>query len=281
RMSRVVSNALKNFLMVRPTLFDKVVYSINPWMDPESKPVNRELAKSQWNILKGTIENAGGNTHVMESDSATGWPDLVFSANGAVVRGKKAYLASFLHPERRGERKFFEAWFKENGFETCGRDDIAFEGAGDALWCGKNNSLLFAGVGPRTDIRTLSDIAEKLDDGSGFKVIGCKLIDPRFYHIDVAFCPLSDELALWFPGAFDPVTQHNMKNEDIELVPVTVEDAGFFSCNAIVVGKTVIMAETTTKVAKIVEKLGFNPIFIDMSEFIKSGGSCKSCTLEI
>lgn len=42
----------------------------------------------------------------------------------------------------------------------------------------------------------------------------------RFYHIDVAFCPLSDELALWFPGAFDPVTQHNMKNEGVELVPV-------------------------------------------------------------
>ncbi|GMT06173.1 hypothetical protein PENTCL1PPCAC_28347, partial [Pristionchus entomophagus] len=280
RVAAKASAAVKKILMVRPTHFE-VRYAINPWMDPVSKPVNRELAMTQWNTLKETIEEVGGVVQIMESENAPDWPDIVFAANAATVRGNKAYLANFLHPERKGEREFYKAWFEANGFETCGRTDIAFEGAGDALWCGKNYSRLFAGVGPRTDIRALPDLAKQLDDESGFKVIGCKLIDPRFYHIDVAFCPLSDELALWFPGAFDPVTQHNMKNEGVELVPVTAEDAGFFSCNAVVVGKNVIMNHTTTRVAKTIEKIGYNPIFIDMGEFIKAGGSSKCCTLQI
>lgn len=37
-------------------------------MDPVSKPVNRELAMAQWTTLKETIEEVGGEVHVMESD---------------------------------------------------------------------------------------------------------------------------------------------------------------------------------------------------------------------
>lgn len=56
---------------------------------------------------------------------------------------------------------------------------IKIAGAGDALWGGRNKSVLFVGVGPRTDVRALGDVADKLDDGSRFKVLGCRLIDPR------------------------------------------------------------------------------------------------------
>lgn len=56
------------------------------------------------------------------------YPDMVFTANAAVIRGRRAYLANFFHAERKGERYFFERWFGDNGFECVGSLEIPFEG---------------------------------------------------------------------------------------------------------------------------------------------------------
>lgn len=56
------------------------------------------------------------------------FPDIVFTANAAVIRKRTAYLANFYYPERQGERLFYEKWFRENGYETVGNRDIPFEG---------------------------------------------------------------------------------------------------------------------------------------------------------
>lgn len=52
----------------------------------------------------------------------------MFTANAAVVRRKKAYIANFFYPERKGEQYFYNKWFKENGYETDTNKDIPFEG---------------------------------------------------------------------------------------------------------------------------------------------------------
>lgn len=58
---------------------------------------------------------------------------------------------------------------------------FCFEGAGDALWVGKQK--LFCGIGPRTDVRALTLISEKLKDNEvPFKVYGYRLIDPRSFY---------------------------------------------------------------------------------------------------
>ncbi|KAK5979903.1 Amidinotransferase [Trichostrongylus colubriformis] len=270
--------AAKRILMCRPTHF-QLSYSINPWMDMR-RGVNRPKAMEQWEMLKTTLEGCGARVEVMEADGADSFPDMVFSANAAVVKGNRAYLANFAHPERKGERYFFEQWFTNNGYECVGNLDIVFEGAGDALWGGAGNRTLFTGVGPRTDVRALKDITEKLNDGSSWKALGCRLVDPRFYHIDTAFCPLNEELAIYYPYAFDHLSQHNMHNET-DLLPVCDKEARNFACNAVVVGRNVVMHQGNDEIAGKLEKLGFSVKFVDMSEFIKSGGSAKCCTLAI
>ncbi|CAD6190590.1 unnamed protein product [Caenorhabditis auriculariae] len=269
---------VKRILMCRPTHF-QLAYSINPWMDMQ-KGVNRKKAMEQWENLKSTLESSGAKVHIMEAQGAESLPDMVFAANAAVIKGTKAYLANFAHPERKGERYFFEEWFTNNGYQCVGDLDIHFEGAGDALWGGDQNKTLFVGVGTRTEFRALSDITTKLDDGTNWKVIACRLIDPRFYHIDTAFCPLNEQVAIYYPYAFDHVTQHNMRNET-DLIPVSSKEARNFACNAVVVGQNVIMHEGNDEIANKLAKLGFNVRFVNMSEFIKSGGSAKCCTLAI
>ncbi|CAD5222412.1 unnamed protein product [Bursaphelenchus xylophilus] len=276
----MTSKAIKTILMCRPTYF-QVRYSINPWMKL-NQPVDVPKAQSQWNTLKDEIEKAGGVVKVMEPHGAEQFPDLVFTANAATVRNKTAYLANFFYPERQGERYFYGKWFSDNGYVTTGSLDIPFEGTGDALWAGSKRDKLICGVGPRTDVKALDEVHKALnvDGNTPFKTVGMRLVDPRFYHIDTALCPLNDDLGIYYPYAFDPISRHNLKNE-LELIPVSQDDAARFACNAVVVGKTVIIHEGSELIARDLERVGYTTVFVNMSEFLKSGGSCKCCTLEI
>jgi len=257
-----------------------VNYSINPWMNT-SAPVNPEKALKQWNTLRQAIIDAGATVEVMDPAGADHYPDLVFTANAAVVRGKKAFMANFYYPQCKGERYFYEKWFKDHGYDTMGSYEVPFEGAGDGLWIGENDSKLACGIGPRTDVRALRMVADKLQDAERpFTTIGCRLVDPRFYHIDTCFCPIASDVALWYQHAFDHITQHNLSN-DVELLPVSEKEALQFACNAVVVGKTVIMNVGNTITEGMLKQVGYDTVFVEMSEFIKSGGSSKCCTLAL
>uniref|UniRef100_F1LDR8 Amidinotransferase n=1 Tax=Ascaris suum TaxID=6253 RepID=F1LDR8_ASCSU len=95
---------LKRIFMCRPTFF-KVSYSINPWMDVKNA-VNHDVAMKQWESLKATIERCGASVEVLEPIGADRFPDIVFTANAAVIRKRTAYLANFYYPERQGERDY-------------------------------------------------------------------------------------------------------------------------------------------------------------------------------
>ncbi|VDP27036.1 unnamed protein product [Heligmosomoides polygyrus] len=160
------------------------------------------------------------------SEDAKELPDLVFTANAGIVRGKQVYLANFAHQQRKAEWKINEKWFRKNGFRTHYNPNIPQEGAGDAVWC-CDKKVLIAGVGPRSDVRALTDIHDKLcSPGDEFRVVAVKLVDPRFYHLDTCFCPLNNEIALYFPKAFDPVCRHNLSNY-LDLLPVCISSMTF------------------------------------------------------
>ncbi|KAK6058449.1 hypothetical protein COOONC_03979 [Cooperia oncophora] len=67
----------------------------------------------------------------------------------------------------------------------------------------------------------------------------------------------------------------------VELLPVEEEEAKNFACNAVIVGKNVIMNEGSEKAAKLLEEHGFKAHFVQVSEFLKSGGSTRCLTLAI
>ncbi|VDO29592.1 unnamed protein product [Haemonchus placei] len=102
----------------------------------------------------------------------------------------------------------------------------------------------------------------------------------RFYHLDTAFCPLNDKLALWYPQAFDQASQRIMSNY-FQLLPVSESEAKRFACNAVVIGNHVIMNEGSERIAQLLDRHGFKVHFVSMSEFVKSGGSAKCLTLRL
>ncbi len=62
---------------------------------------------------------------------------------------------------------------------------------------------------------------------------------------------------------------------------VPESEAANFACNAVVVGQNVVMNVGNVQTADMLSAKGFSIKFVDMSEFIKSGGSSKCCTLAI
>ena len=125
-----------------------------------------------------------------------------------------------------------------------------FEGAGDALFCG---DTLIAGYRFRSDVRSHQWIGERIAG----KCCLSSSIDPRFYHLDTCFCPLATDLALFYPGAFDEYGISVLRDRIPGLIEVAAEEAISFSCNAVVVGRTVILNEGALKLAADLEQRGF------------------------
>ncbi len=259
-------------ILMCPPDFYGIEYEINAWMS-RARPAESAVAREQWEGLRRTLETAGATISLVEP--RPGLPDLVFTANAAIIYRDLAVLAHFRHRERQGEQPCFEAWLAGHGFRVERvPDDVYFEGAGDALFCG---DTLFAGYRMRSDARGHQRIGELL----GCRVIPLELVDPYYYHLDTCFCPLQRDTAIYFPGAFDDYGRQVLR----ELVPTLIEveeaEARRFACNAVVVGKTVVTNTGCTKLHQQLSERGFTPRETPLDEFVKAGGSAKCLTLRL
>jgi N-dimethylarginine dimethylaminohydrolase len=256
--------------MCAPDHFD-VNYSINPWMDL-SDIVRPERAREQWQDLVSVIRSAGAKVDVVEQ--VPGLPDMVFVANGGIVDNETFTPATMRHAERKDEIPHLVAWFEQLGWKVLEPAGSVQEGAGDALPFG---GVLVAGHGFRSEQAAYAELAEQ----SGWRVLRARLTDPRFYHVDIAFCPLTERSALVVPDAFDPDSLRAI----VELVPdpvtVTVEEALEFSGNSVVVGDVVIMPTCSPRLEAEIRRRGLQVAVCDVSEFRKAGGGCRCLTLAL
>ena len=263
--------ASPTILMCPPDYFG-IEYEINPWMS-RSRPSDLALAKQQWLALKTILEDVGARVETLAA--VEGLPDLVFTANAALVYRDLAVLARFRHPQRQGEEPHDEAWLSAYGFRVLRPPEgVYFEGAGDALFCG---DTLLAGYRIRSDARGHQQIGAML----GVRVIPLELVDPYYYHLDTCFCPLAPGAAIYYPGAFDAYALRAMWEIVPELIEVAEDEARSFACNAVVVGRTVVTNVGCPKLHAALKERGFATRETPLSEFVKSGGSAKCLTLRL
>lgn len=237
-----------------------------------SRLPQKALAKVQWNNLHHHILRLGGWLEYVEH--ADGWPDMVFTANAGLVRGKDVVVSKFRFKERGGEERYFREWFESQGFTTHAVTKGAFEGEGDALFAGNR---LYCGYGFRSDLEAHEEVAVRLGVN---EIVPVKLVDPRFYHLDTCFCPLNSSLALVYPGAFEP-SDLALLERSLELIRVREQDALHFVCNAVVLGTTVVVPEGCAETYEILKSRGFTPYPVGLSEFIKAGGAAKCLSLKL
>jgi len=265
----------QTILMCAPDFFS-VDYIINPWMADNRGKTDHALALRQWESLKQALGTEGALSFIPQQK---GLPDMVFTANAGLVLGNKVIVSRFRSQERRGEEPYFANWFWKNGFEIINwPDDVAFEGAGDALF-DRSQAILWSGYGFRSDGKAPAQLEKIL----GRRTIGLHLIDPRFYHLDTCFCPLEDGYLMYFPKAFDAESQKNIEAfiPPEKRIVVAEEDALFFACNAVDLNKRIFLNNASADLQGQLKKAGFSPIVVPLSEFMKSGGAAKCLTLKL
>jgi len=263
------------FLMCPPELYD-VNYVINPWMEGNVNQSCRQQAMAQWEQLHCALA-AVAQVELVEPQA--GSPDMVFTANAGLVHRGVVALSSFLHPERQGEEPHFRKWFDDSGFAVCEMPrSTPFEGEGDALFA-EDGSCLWAGHG----IRTRQSSHRRLSETWGVEVVSLRLVDARFYHLDTCFCPLFGGYVMYFPAAFDAASQSRIEAyyPADKRIPVSDADALRFACNAINVGRTIVLNEISNELRDRLESLGFRVVQVLLSEFLKAGGAAKCLALRL
>jgi N-dimethylarginine dimethylaminohydrolase len=255
-----------------PPDFYGIHYEINPWMDM-TRQAEHAVAVGQWQSLYQQITGAGANVSLLAP--VEGLPDLVFTANAAMIYRRQALVSRFRHRQRQGEEPYNRHWFAENGFEIVNvAENFSFEGAGDALFCG---DTLYAGYRMRSDAGGHQEIGRML----GVRVIPVELVDARYYHLDTCFCPLREGEAIWYPPAFDEYGQRAIREHVKQLIDVEQAEAERFACNAVVIGRRVITNTGCDHLHAALAARGYQPIATPLDEFVKAGGSAKCLTLRL
>jgi N-dimethylarginine dimethylaminohydrolase len=256
-------------LMCAPTAYG-LKYEINPWMHLDNRP-DVELAARQWDTLYRVLKEEIG-AHVELVPQAPDCPDMVFTANAGLVRGQFVLLSNFRHPQRQVEAPHFRAWFEGHGFKVqMPSIGCKFEGEGDALFAG---NMLLAGYLKRSDI-----CAHRwLSDAFAVPVLSLELTDDRWYHLDTCLFPLTPEIVVYYPGAFDPYARQVIMN-NFETIAVCEEEALRFACNAVVIGQKVVLPSGCPQLTRTLEARGCTVYSVDLSEFLKAGGAAKCLTL--
>ncbi|WP_338106362.1 dimethylargininase [Micromonospora terminaliae] len=263
----------RTYLMCSPEHF-AVEYAINPWMDVTA-PVDAELAVKQWDRLRETLVGLGHEVHLLTPER--GLPDMVFAANGAFVVDGTVYGAQFKHEQRHAEAAAHRAFYEANGWRFIAPSETN-EGEGDFAYLPEaHGGLILAGHGFRTETAAHAEAQEAL----GRPVVSLRLVDPRFYHLDVALASIDDENVVYYPGAFSAASQRVLTQLFPDAVIADDEDALAFGLNLVSDGLNVVLNSEATRLAGKLKAVGYHPVPVELAELKKGGGSVKCCIAEL
>ncbi len=263
------------YLMCPPQFYD-VNYVINPWMAGNLHQPSRDVAFMQWRNLYQELRRIAD---IRLLHAVEGAPDMVFVAHAALVQHGVAAISSFTHPQRQTEEMHVRKWLEDDGFLTWATPrETSFEGEGDALF-DANGGHLWAAHGVRTCKYSHKHVA----DAWHTSVTSLHLVDPRFFHLDLCFSPLSGGYLLYFPEAFDAESREKIEaayGVDKRIV-VSELEATQFGCNVINAGRDIVMGAVESDLGKRLTERGFDVAELDLSEFQRGGASAKALALRL
>jgi len=287
----------KNFTQVKelelllcPPYNMETTISNNRWMkelSPEEKEVNIDKATAQFHTMYSLLAQDAFVYLFPASDR--GFQDEVYITNAGVTLAhlyKTAVLSKFKAEGRPGEEKELEWFLKKYGYETH-QCPHYFEGEAELKWIKDN--IYVGGYGIRSDLEAFNWMSKKFD----MNIITVEETDPLTYHLDCSIFPLSNTKVIYNT---DIVKGKTLKQLEAvaECIPVSKKDAQFSIANNLRIGSIVYtgsaikdMKESDKEypyekhknetLEKICRDAGLELIFINLSEFNKSGAALSCC----
>jgi N-dimethylarginine dimethylaminohydrolase len=270
--------------------------ALNPYYGTSEPDLNIVIAEHT--RVKQLLQSIG--VTVVTVPSPVNSQDGVYTANWALVRGKKAIL-SRLPNIRKAEEAHAKKILTELGFETIAvPNTLRFSGQGDALPFGE---YLFCNYGFRSDESALQFAAEQLGytriqlqtvpelDAAGNPVINAVSgwPDSFFYDIDLALAVLRQPttqrkgLLAYCPEAFTLESQKIIeKFPQADKIIISLDEAlQGFAANLISTGSDVIMSNKAPTLQAAIEQHGLTVHTPTITELAKGGGYIRCTTLSV
>lgn len=263
----------------------------NPWMKDlpvGERKIDTKKAYKQWSDVYSFL---AGDSIVYLLPAQKGLQDQVYVANlGIVLPHKKeniAVISNFTSAPRINEAKHGIEFFTNMGYQVH-QTENKFEGEADLKYLKDN--VYVGGYGIRSEKETYDWFEKHFD----MKVIKVKMEDEYLYHFDCMFTPLNtDNVAC----VTSKMTRSELRQIEkyAEVHDVDENDAMNGMCNSVVFSRTFITHSNlpslktsdetydeekhkVESINKLCEKLGFEPLYFDISEFTKSG-ALMSCLI--
>ena len=270
-------------LFCDPAHFDLIDVK-NPFMKAGAA-LDRELARRQWEAVREAYQAAGCKVGTLAP--VAGLEDMVFANNqvfvGRTKSGERFIVPSRMRYEsRRREVPHYVELFRERSYRVIDIDfgDDFMEGHGDLLWQGNDfrSGKVWAGFGFRTTRGAIEKMQRALEP-LGVELIPLQLRDPRFYHLDTCFAPLTEKAVLVYPEAFTPQAYATIQENAERVYVIGEQDALRFLCNGVSVNGRFITPAMSPQLKNALTRERLEPVVVDTSEFQKSGGSV--CCLKL
>jgi N-dimethylarginine dimethylaminohydrolase len=203
----------------------------------ETHPVDNKKAKEQWQRLKSHIEAHGVTVKVVPGSPSEA--DSVYITDAAIIVNNFAIISRFHKESRRGEEKLLAEYLKEKTnlkiIYLPEEEGLYFEGGGDTRWSHNGRHVWFGYGGGRSTLKGIEAVEKILKEelGSCVPIVHkLRIEDRKTFHLDLAFLPLPNGRALYYP------TLSHAAVQQIESVfgkknVIKVPSKYFFACNSV------------------------------------------------
>lgn len=260
--------------------------SNNIWMtelSEKEKIINKKIAYSQFLDVYGTL-SCSALVYLLPAEG--NFQDLVYVANiGTYIPHIKdkniIVLSNFKSEPRIGEELIGKKFFESMGYECYKNNRDYFEGEAELKYLYDN--IYIGGYGIRSELNFYNWFEKEFDS----KVIKLEETDEYLYHLDCTVFPISNDSTLICTEMY--VQEEIQEIEEYtEIIDVSADDAYNGICNSVRLHNFVLCASDlnmlskkdsryneekhkTETLTKICSNIGMEPIFINLSEYMKSG----------
>jgi N-dimethylarginine dimethylaminohydrolase len=202
----------------------------------ETAHIDPLIATDQWRDLKTHIEMNDIRVKVVHGNQL--FFDHVYIKDAAIIVNDFAIIARFRNASRRGEEQYTADYLKHKMklrvIYLPDEEGLYFEG-GDAKWSHHFTHIWFGyGVG-RSTLKGIDAVEQILNKELGIKmpqVHKLRIEDRKTFHLDLAFLPLPNGTALYYP-TLSPVAIKEIQGifgkQNVIRVPIKY----FFACNSV------------------------------------------------
>jgi N-dimethylarginine dimethylaminohydrolase len=280
-------------LLLCPPKFLSTKVRNNRWMqkmDGKELEVNVDKAMAQWHDMYSLFTQEA-TVYLLPPDKR--YQDQVYVTNAGVVLphvGKLVILSKYKAEGRPGEEIELKDFCEVLDYEAVQCPHF-FEGEAELKWVKDN--IYIGGYGIRTDIEALNWIEKKYDA----KIIKVKETDPLTYHLDCSIFPITNDKVICNN---DLVKGETLKEVEkiCEPIMVTKKEAEFSLTNCLRIGSVIYNVtsiktmkeddeeypfekQKNEKLEKICRDIGLEMVWVNLSEFNKSGAALSCCVMHL